>query len=469
MPNPLSSLRIRTRIALTIIAVCSVLLLTLCVGVYFAFRSALYEELDDTLRLRAAANLQLVDASVSPPRLNAGADPGGDRAEGDATLRLYDRGGTLLDDASPATPRSAREQDAVQNVALSGADTYVTVRGDESGPIRIIAIPVKRRPGVTVGVLVTGVERSQVDETLNTLRLILLVAAPVTTFLVGLAAFWIARNALRPVSVIARTAREISAVDLTRRIEGGLARDELGELAETLNDMIARLADTVERERRFTADASHELRTPLAAIETSVEVTLSRTRTPDEYRHSLESVRVQARRLTNLTRQLLLLSRLDGSGVQSRFETIDLGEAMEAIVAAFVETHPGARLSLHSESRPALVSGDLELIARAVQNILDNAVTHGGPAVPVTLGLSSTNGRVMLTVSDDGPGVPPELRDHLFERFRLGDDSRSVGGTGLGLAIVEAIIRVHNGEIRLAEPTPGVGATFVITLPAADA
>jgi signal transduction histidine kinase len=438
------------------------------IAVYTAFAEGLMENLDDTIRLRAESNMQLVDSTQSPPVLRAGPDPGNERSEGEAVLRLFRPDAGILNDASPAVEPSEQETALVLQAVVADDDVWATVNLGDNEDFRALASPV-RSNGAIVGVLVTGIERSQVNEPLADLRIILAIAVPATSVVLALGSFWIARSALKPVARITAAAAQITRGDLRRRIEGVDTKDEVGQLATTLNAMIARIAETVDRERRFTADASHELRTPLAAIETSIDVTLSRARRTDEYRHTLEAVRLQAHRLTALTRQLLLLSRLDSEHLQREFERIDLPSLVEALAATFADEHPEARVTVDPGTEVLEVRGDIELLARAVLNILENAVVHVGPSVGIMIRISKLSGppRAVVTIVDDGPGIPPELASEAFQRFRRGDTSRSKGGSGLGLAIVERIVGLHGGEVRLTPSGAAEGARFELVLPLA--
>ena len=462
------SLTIRARVGLAILGLSVGTLVVMAIAVYLAFERELRENLDDTVRLRAASNVQLVDSTQSPPVLLSGPDPGKERSEGEAVLRLFDSAGNVLDDASPAAETSPEEKALVLRAIATGNDEYGSIDLGGGEDYRAVASPVLVRGAIT-GVLVTGIERSQINEPLSVLRLILAFAVPATSIVLAFGSFWIARLALRPVSRITATAKQITQGDLERRIEGVKTKDEVGELAGTLNAMIGRLAETVERERRFTADASHELRTPLAAIETSIDVTLSQERPSTDYRHTLESVRGQAHRLSRLTRQLLLLSRLDSAQVQREFEKLDLTGLVEAVAATFADANPEARVFVEGSSEAVEVRGDVELLARAIMNILENAITHVGPGAAVDIRVSRVPGarRAMVTIVDDGPGIPAALASVIFQRFRRGDASRSTNKTGLGLAIVQGIMTLHGGSARLASSEAGAGARFELTLPLA--
>jgi signal transduction histidine kinase len=467
MPRP-PSLHIRTRIALWIATISIGLLVLMASAVFATFDRQLKSNLDDTLSLRSDTNRQLVDLTSVPPSLVRSPDPEHERFQGEAVLRLYAGDGSLLSDSSPAAGTTAEVQALVQAAAARRSDLYRTIDlgGDED--YRVIASPIRVSDTSTV-VLITGLEQERVTGPLRILRLILLIAVPVTAAAAGLGGYWIARRALLPVAAMTETARRISRGDLHQRVPGATANDELGRLAATLNAMIARLGETVERERRFTADASHELRTPLAAIETGIDVTLAHERSAAEYRRVLTVVRGQATRLNTLANRLLLLSRLDADELRSTFTTVELSGLLEAVVDSFRDGHPEATLQLFNSPEPLEVRGDLQLLARAAVNLLENAVIHGGARVGVTIRLTASGDRALLVIEDDGPGIPPDLAAGIFQRFRRGDAARSRGGAGLGLAIVEAIVLCHRGSVRLVTSPGARGARFEILLPLSTA
>jgi two-component system OmpR family sensor kinase len=460
--SPSSS--IRTRIAISIFALSSGLLILMSALVYIAFERQLRTSLDDTLRLQAAAILELVDTTRVPPALAVGVDPGHERATGEAVLRLYSRDGTMLEDSSPAAAAAAGEHQVVTAALEADRNVYRTVELSDHEDYRILASPV-RREGNLAGVLVTGIEWSRVNQPLETLRITLSIAVAITAAVLACGAYLVARRALQPVAAIAATARRITQGDLHQRIASMSSRDELGELTHTLNSMIGRLAETVDRDRRFTADASHELRTPLATIETGIDVTLAQVRDPAEYRRVLGVIREQTQGLSALARQLLLLSRLDAQDLRSAFEPIELTELVETVVDSFRDAHPDAIVEF-SPNEALQVQGEVELLARALINILENAVAHVGASVRLAVGVRrGPIETALITIADDGPGVGALLAESIFLRFRRGDASRGGGGTGLGLAIVESIMHAHGGRAQLLPSREGEGARFALTLP----
>lgn len=461
----LRKVSIRARIALSIFVFSTGLLVAMSLLVYVEFERQLRTNLDDTLRLQGAANQSLVNTDRSPPDLSATADVDLQRTTGEAVLRLYDAHGRLLVDESPASPTAPPEVAIVLETLRNSQNILRTVTLSDNEEYRIIAEPI-RRNGEIVAVLVTGIEWSRVDQPLETLRIILTIAVPIAAAALAGGAYLISRNALRPVTHIVATARRITHRDLQQRIAVPPARDEIGELAATLNSMIARLAETVERERRFTADASHELRTPLAAIETAIDVTLTQDRSIDEYQRVLQTVLNQTQRLRLLAQQLLLLSRMDAEGLQKSFVVFDLGDVVQTVLEAFGDTNPETQISLTITNEGMQVRGDIELLARALTNILENAVTHVGPDVVLTIEVHAASAQfASVTITDNGPGISGDLAAAVFQRFRRGSASRSGDGTGLGLAIVDTVCTVHGGAARLIPRPAGEGSIFELTLP----
>lgn len=458
------NLAIRTRIALTIVAVSTSALVLMALAVFIGFRAILIENLDENLRLRATASLPLIVISPDGPRPRPPALDVELTDDAEAFLRLYGSDGALLAARGARLPAPVAERSLV-NQALRGSEAIATVgRGRER--FRVLAMPVTD-PGATGGVLVTGLSWEEVGEPLALLRVILLIAVPLTSVVLGAGAFVIARRALRPVHDITATARGIAAGDLRRRITGIATVDEVGELAETFNTMIGRLAETIERERRFTGDASHELRTPLAAMATALEVTLSRDRDPAEYRQTLQLVRGQTARLTRMVRQLLMLSRLDAEAPLG-FVPVVVDELVEAVLSGFTAQHPGMTLALASAAEGLSLHAEPELLARAFTNVLDNTAAHAGAKASVQVKLRRFGPNVVIAFSDNGPGFPGDLLTTAFQRFRRGDASRAGGGAGLGLAIVESITQLHGGTVAIANAGGGAIVAFTFPLPPTD-
>jgi signal transduction histidine kinase len=305
----------------------------------------------------------------------------------------------------------------------------------------------------------------QVNErTLRNLRTFSL-GALAALFVASLAVGWvIAGRVLAPIAHITSVAREIQARELSRRIELDGPDDELKRLADTFDSMLARLDLAFASQRRFVADASHELRTPLAIIKANLDLALTDQQATEESRATAAAViRRAIDRMARLTDDLLALARLDAPA--SAREPVSLGavlaDAREELAAA--ATARGVVVEV--EGAPTrIVHGDRDVLKRAVTNLLDNAIRVAGSRVRLAHG--ELDGWAWLAVADDGPGIAPEHRESIFDRFWRADDGRARpgGGSGLGLAIVRQIAEAHRGSVEVFSE-PGDGATFVVWLP----
>jgi heavy metal sensor kinase len=274
----------------------------------------------------------------------------------------------------------------------------------------------------------------------------------------------LARRALAPIDRMTRLAQEISAGGLNRRIEVENRFDELGHLAETLNDMIGRLEKSFADMQRFTADAAHELRTPITVMRSEAEVTLRTLRTADEYRKSLESLLEEFDRLARLADQLLYLCREDAGMTRSQHAQVQLDHVAAEVVDHMraLAQEKGVELTL-SDLKPCPVMGDADGLRRLMFNLIDNAIKYTPEGGHVVVRLALSNGRVQLAVADTGTGIPAEHLPHICDRFYRVDSARQTGATGLGLAICCAIVESHGGQINV-DSVPQQGTTVTVTL-----
>jgi heavy metal sensor kinase len=265
-----------------------------------------------------------------------------------------------------------------------------------------------------------------------------------------------------------RTARRITAVDLSRRITRRGTQDELDRLAETLNEMLARLEEAFTQTRRFAADAAHELRTPLTALKGGIEVALRAARTDAEYRAVLASSLEDVERLIRVAEDLLLLSRSPAGSDLPRapvelepllLEAAEVGARMAQGIGVTVRV---------DDLAPVTVTGDGLALRRALRNLVENAVKYTPAGGKVELSLVREDGRAALSVQDTGIGIAPADAERIFEPFVRLDAARSrdTGGTGLGLAITRSIVTAHGGTLTV-DSRPGAGSRFTIRLPLA--
>jgi heavy metal sensor kinase len=290
---------------------------------------------------------------------------------------------------------------------------------------------------------------------------------PITLILAGIGGLLIAGRALAPVDSVTRLARRISAEDLSGRLDLSLPNDELGRLARTFDEMIARLDAAFRRQRQFTGDASHELRTPLTALKGQVEVALARPRSPEEYQAVLRVVNEEVDRLIHLVGSLLTLARADAGEIGLAREPISLGDAVEGAVEQLEPMATQSGITLRLDAGPeTTIEADESLLLQLLLNLIDNAIKYTPTGGDVRVGWGVERSAAFVTVHDSGIGIAASDLPHIFERFYRVDKarSRSEGGTGLGLAISRWIVEAHGGEIS-ATSQPDKGSTFTVRLP----
>lgn len=275
-------------------------------------------------------------------------------------------------------------------------------------------------------------------------------------------------RALRPVRVISDTAEIIATGRHDQRIKLADAPEELESLATTLNNSFDHMAEAIEIQKRFTADASHELRTPVAIIIAQAEAALKCDRSSDEYKAVLQACLRAGKRMKNMANSLLELTRLNGGEISVDTAVCDLNAiASDAVDSASLlsEKHP---VSFYGFTNPLEVRVDRDRIFQVLLNLLSNAVQHNPQGCALRVVLEKAESSAVIKISDEGVGIPPDQLPYIFERFYRVDKSRSreSGGAGLGLSIVQSLIQAHGGTIS-ADSTPGCGATFTITLPLA--
>ncbi|WP_248959170.1 sensor histidine kinase [Sphaerisporangium perillae] len=320
------------------------------------------------------------------------------------------------------------------------------------GPLRVVIL--RADHGRTV---IAARSFKDVADSLTTTVHMLVVGTPMLLVLLGAASWVIIGRTLRPITALRRGAAEISGTARAHRLPVPEARDEVQELATTLNDMLARLEAAEASQRALVSDAAHELRSPLASIRLQLEVALGHPE-GQEWRETAEDVLEDTLRLSRLAEGMLTLARLDEHRRPVRWLPVDLAE----LIGATADRYDQAVVKV-TGVEPAVVDGDALDLGRVLVNLLDNAVRHAGSRVGVEL--RAARGEAVVTVTDDGPGIPEADRERVFNRFTRLDSARSRddGGAGLGLAIVRETVRAHGGSVHLEDADPGVRA--VVRLP----
>jgi signal transduction histidine kinase len=328
----------------------------------------------------------------------------------------------------------------------------------EREPLRVIAWPAGTGSGAAT--VIAAVSVTSVADSVRVIEVGLLIGGPLLLVLFAAIAWVTVGWTLRPVATLRRGAAEITGTGEARRLPLPAADDEIHRLGVTLNGMLDRLDEAASRQRGFVADAAHELRSPLASMRAQLEVAVLH---PDQATPTLAGdLLADALRLGRMVEDLLALARLDERPGQQESGEVELGEVAREVAERLPAG--GAELWLDLDGG-ARVRGDRVALGRVVQNLLDNAVHYASSRVDVSVA-SSPDGLAVLSISDDGPGIPEPDRERVFERFTRLDDARSRdrGGAGLGLAIAREIVRAHGGELTAEKAASG--ALLVARLPA---
>ncbi len=367
----------------------------------------------------------------------------------DATVRVFDAEGTLLTQSTDATELGPPQEGV-----------------DHVDGMRVATARIAGGEATLTGYVQYARSVSHVDSTIERLWLFVLAGIVAGTVLASLAGMAIARRAMRPISSLTATAREIATTgDPSSHMPEPGAEDEVGELARTLEQMLQPL----RRQREFVADASHELRTPLTSIVANLELLQAALDSPanEDERAMVDAALRSSNRMTRLVGDLLLLARADAGRIGARTRC-DLAEVAGAAAAEIAPTVGERQLRIEND-RPLPLDGNPDELHRMTLNLLDNAVRHTPAGSTISLRTRPEGRHAVLEVSDDGPGVPPALRAQVFDRFVRGDgpaDTAVGGGSGLGLAIVKAVATSHGGTAEATE-SPGGGALFRVRIPQA--
>ena len=315
-------------------------------------------------------------------------------------------------------------------------------------------------------VLLAAESVEPVADDLRLVRRVLVLTLPVIVLIVGAGAFLLATRSLAPMRRMAAQAKTITDRNLRSGLDAKGASEELRLLADSFNEVLARLDRTFATMRRFVADASHELRTPLSVIRGEADVALAADRSGAEYKESIAIIQDEARRLSRLVDDLLNLARVDADEVRLELEPFYLNDLLTECCRSVQPLASSKNVGLECRCREDVTfRGDQELLRRLILNLLDNAIRYTPAGGKVAAKLEANAGDLRIIVSDTGIGIPPDAAPHVFERFYRADQARSreQGGFGLGLSIVKWIAESHKGTVQLSSQ-PGVGSTFTVLL-----
>jgi heavy metal sensor kinase len=465
------------RLTLFFLAALAVVLAAFSVALYSLARSHLHHQLNeratstvDTLFSIAEAEPDGLEWDLQKRKLLLRGKHGNPPA-----WALFDQSGRWVDGSSAAgsfldryAAAGANMEQERLHVSLDGGP-WLVVRRTLHHPNShlVVAHGPPETPRYRTLVFVTAVSVGPVHDELRTLTWWLAgVSAGVWT-LAALAGRWMCRRALAPVRRMGEAAKRISPDDLGERLPVPLARDEIHDLATAFNDLLMRVQESFERQKRFTGEASHQMRTPLAAMLGQMEVALRRERDPEEYRRVLASAVSQAGRLRNIVEMLLFLTRADAEARLPDLERVNLCRWLPAHLEETWAHHPrfaDLQIDVSSEAT-GIVEVHPALLGQAVDNLVDNAFKYSEPGSAVHVRLAPEGEQLAIVVQDRGPGIAVKEAERIFEPFFRSTDARQrgIGGVGLGLAITARIVAALGGWIEMKN-RPAEGCCFTILL-----
>jgi signal transduction histidine kinase len=443
---------LRARITIVATTLFAVAVIVGALLLFVLMRLALTRALDSSAIRAGRSIASVVQSGNGPPSVLSGA---GDQIQ---VVDANDRVLSYSPGADGVVPLLRPDE---LSRARGGAKITVDgKRGNVGSPLRVVAVPADDDT-----VLVAS-DVGSIDDSVRVLRTIALFGCPIGFLVMGLATYSIVGRTLAPVSNLRRGAEQVTDAGLTdQRLPVPDAQDEIHRLAVTLNHMLDRIAASSQQQRTFVGDAAHELRSPLASLRLQLEIA-ERLGPETDWTGVVDDALIDVSRLEQLVNDLLALARSDESGGKlNRRELVDVNEVIGDVVPRYGRARVAVSAVLGAE--PALVHGDPQALQRVAINLLDNAVRYARSNVRIAV--AAIDREVVLTVDDDGHGIPTAERERVFARFYRVESSRAreFGGTGLGLAIVRAIVEAHAGAIELSDRPGGRGLRAVITLPAA--
>lgn len=446
---------LRVRIVLWTVTLEALLLIVFAILLVAILQSSQNQQINETLRLSAA-------------QMNAVVDLRGDTfdipAQDIAELQSYGVFGWVLksDGSLGATIGQASQNTLPNPIPVTNSTSDITF---VNGEIVRLLVSELREGNRSLGTVVLALPLKAEFAVIQQVKLSLLISIPIVLMLSAIGGLFLANRALKPVKAISETTRQISATDLSKRIELDLPEDEIGQLAYTFNEMLERIDEAFRRERQFTSDASHELRTPLGFLKTQLSLARSKPRSSSELLEMMEDMESDVDRMTRLIEQMLTLARTENLELPAK-QVINLAELITDLSAEY-------RIHAQEQDKTLVVDmssgtdfhmgGIPQLIHQVLVNLLENALKYTDKGDAIYIRLRKQWQDITISIEDTGQGISSEHIPHLFDCFYRTDSARTrdSGGFGLGLAITRAIIQAHGGDIQVLSQIQQ-GTTFVI-------
>lgn len=464
------SVSIRVRLTLWYGSALALILVIFSTVLYTVTARGLRDQVDQSLEETASAAVRSLEERGFLPLIDEDQlmSQFPELARIDKFFQIFSSSGTITIRSPNIKQHEVPLSRTALEMAFTGQSMFESAKYPNEPPLRLISVPIVYR-GTLLYIVQVGTSMDSVEQTLRRLLLVLLITMPVA-LMVSLAGGWfLAGRALRPVDAITVAAQRIAGGDLTQRLTVPPSSDEIGRLAATFNDMIARLDTSFRQIRQFSSDASHELRTPLTVMKGEAELALRRPRPTEDYQAVLVSNLEEIDRMSRIVDELLFLSRADMGEIKMEHEPIQLELLVEDIQrqASLLGQEHDIQVMLGTAT-PATVLGDEWRLRELLLNLVDNAVKYSRPGGTVEIRLQTDGPRVNVSVIDEGIGIPLDAHKQIFDRFYRTDDARAhtKKGTGLGLSICAWIAEAHHGNIEV-HSEPGKGSTFTLVLPLA--
>ena len=461
---------IRSRLTAWYVTLLAIILILFSVLLNYFLAKRLHESVDNSLTVSAtvvatSATMRLGNSPL--PGLNQLFEQFMNQGNLNKFYRIYDGSGNVGSRSKNISASQFPLSQGAYADALEGKNSYETFTVGGQQPIRVITMPILLE-GKLINLVQVGTSLEAVQETLRNLKIFLFTAVPSVLILAALFARFMARRALKPISRIIDTAREIGqGQELSKRIPVLKIKDELGQLALTFNEMMNRLENSFAQMRQFSSDASHELRTPLTVLKGQNELILSKQRKPEEYQEVISSNLEEINYMSKVLEDLFVLSKSDENQVNLDYKPVDLRALVEEVCkhAEILAEEKNIKIII-AFLEPIEIKGDEVRLRQMVWNVLQNGIKYTQQGGELKISLQNEGDFALLTIQDTGIGIPEEDLPLIFNRFYRVDKARTrdEGGSGLGLSICRQIAEAHKGKIEV-ESKLGIGTRFKIRLP----